>query len=143
MFHKSDILARLLDGDSVDTIASEMANTLNEAKAEADKLQKEAEERRLAEQVAKAKREEELKAKREALSHIVFEIAEYLGKYTSVDEKVLGELTKATDEDIDKYSEQIEALAELMGTLGSLEFSVKKLPRGKKMDIDRLLNFWF
>lgn len=54
MFTKDDILARLQNGESMDTIASEMANMLNAAKEEKDALDAQKKE---SDRVEKAKEE--------------------------------------------------------------------------------------
>ena len=65
--NREDILARLLDGDTVENIADELAKTINEAKKEYDYIQEEEErkakeEEELAKIKEEAKREEELQA---------------------------------------------------------------------------------
>ena len=59
---REDILARLLDGDTVENIAEELAKTINEAKKEYDNIQEQEAKAREEEELAKAKEEE---AKRE------------------------------------------------------------------------------
>ncbi len=71
MFTKADILARLQNGETVDAIASEMANALNEAQAEKDALD--------AELAAKAKEETRvLNAKRAAVDEMLDALCDYL-----------------------------------------------------------------
>ena len=70
MFTKADILARLQNGETVDTIAAEMANALNEAEAEkkaldAEKAIKEKEEARI------------LSAKRAAVDNMLDALCDY------------------------------------------------------------------
>lgn len=68
MFTKADILARLQNGETVDTIAAEMANALNEAEAEKKALDAE-----------KAKEKTRiLEAKRAAVDDMLDALADYL-----------------------------------------------------------------
>ena len=60
MIDKNNIVARLTDGDSIETIAKEIADMLNEANQEYEKILQEEEE--LAKIKEEAKREEELQA---------------------------------------------------------------------------------
>ena len=71
MFTKADILARLQNGETVDAIATEMANALNEAEAEKKALD--------AEKAAKEKEETRvLEAKRAAVNDMLDAICDYL-----------------------------------------------------------------
>ena len=71
MFTKADILARLQNGDTVDDIAAEMANALNEAEAEKKALD--------AELAAKEKEETRvLNAKRVAVDGMLDALCDYL-----------------------------------------------------------------
>lgn len=71
MFTKADILARLQNGDTVDEIAAEMANALNEAEAEKKALD--------AELAAKEKEETRvLEAKRQAVNDMLDAACDYL-----------------------------------------------------------------
>ena len=71
MFTKADILARLQNGDTVDTIAAEMAAALNEAEAEKKALD--------AELAAKEKEETRvLNAKRAAVDNMLDALCDYL-----------------------------------------------------------------
>ena len=71
MFTKEDILARLQNGETADSIAQEMANALNEAQAEKNVLD--------AEIAAKEKEEARvLNAKRAAVDNMLDAVADYL-----------------------------------------------------------------
>ena len=71
MFKKEDILARLQNGETADSIAQEMANALNEAQAEKNVLD--------AEIAAKEKEEARvLNAKRAAVDNMLDAVADYL-----------------------------------------------------------------
>ena len=71
MFTKEDILARLQNGETVDAIANEMANALNEAEAEKKAID--------AEIAAKEKEETRvLEAKRAAINDMLDAACDYL-----------------------------------------------------------------
>ena len=71
MFTKADILARLQNGDTVDDIAAEMANALNEAEAEKKALD--------VEKVAKEREEARVSAaKRVAVNDMLDAVCDYL-----------------------------------------------------------------
>lgn len=71
MFTKEDILARLQNGETVDAIANEMANALNEAEAEKKALD--------AEKAAKTEEETRvLNAKRVAVDSMLDALCDYL-----------------------------------------------------------------
>lgn len=111
MFNKDDILARLQNGDSVDDIATEMANALNAAKtsydeAEAKRIE---EEKRIAE--AEAKLNQEKKEKRNCVIRIVEAFADYaelIGK-----QEIADKLDTMTYDDLDGIAEAIDAMFEL------------------------------
>ena len=111
MFNKDDILARLQNGDSVDEIATEMANALNAAKtsydeAEAKRIE---EERRIAEVQAKANQEKE--EKRALIDNILEDIIAYL-EYTG-HQDMAKQLIELADEDVDNLADALDAMIEL------------------------------
>lgn len=111
MFNKDDILARLQNGDSVDEIATEMANALNAAKtsydeAEAKRIE---EEKKLAEVQAKANQEK--KEKRALVDNILEDIIAYL-EYTGHKDMVK-QLIELADEDVDNLADALDAMIEL------------------------------
>lgn len=133
MFTSEDILARLQNGDSVDEIATEMANALNAAKtsydeAEAKRIE---EEKRIAE--AKAKAEAENQKKRAIIQRIVDAFADYadlMGKQDIADK-----LDAMEDKDLDEVAEAINAMIELVEMtekLKVLEFGNLFNPVGMK-----------
>lgn len=144
MFTKYDILARLQNGDSVDAIAQEMADALNEAKAAYAE-----EEARIAKEEAAAKaREEALAAeklqKREDIKHLTFELAEYLGKYVPNTVELVGQMQDMTDEDYDAVGESIEATIQTFKDLKNFEFKMPKFGfkrESKGLDEDPIFNF--
>ena len=111
MFNKDDILARLQNGDSVDEIATEMANALNAAKtsydeAEAKRIE---EEKKIAE--AQAKINAENQKKRAIIQRIIDAFADYaelIGKQDIADK-----LDAMEDNDLDEIAEAIDAMIEL------------------------------
>ena len=112
MFTSEDILARLQNGDSVDEIATEMANALNAAKtsydeAEAKRIE---EERRIAE--AQAKIEAENQKKRAIIQRIIDAFADYaelIGKQDIADQ-----LDAMEDNDLDNLADALDAMIELV-----------------------------
>ena len=100
MFNKEDILARLQDGDSVDVIATEMANALNAAKTAYDE-----EEKRIAE--ANQKNEE----KRTYVIPIIEAFANYAEHFGK--QEIADKLDTMEDKDFDGLAEAIDAMIEL------------------------------
>ena len=112
MFNKDDILARLQNGDSVDEIATEMANALNAAKtsydeAEAKRIE---EEKRIAE--AQAKAEAENQEKRAIIQRIVDAFADYANLIGKQD--IADRLDAMEDSDLDEIIEATDAMIELV-----------------------------
>ena len=109
-----DILARIQDGDSVDEIAKEMTDALNEAKAqyEAAEAKRQAEleaARKQAEEDARVHQEKE--EKRFLIDNIIAKIIEYL-EYTGHQDMVK-QLLDLTDEDVDNLADALDAMVEL------------------------------
>ena len=125
MFTKADILARLQNGDTVDEIAAEMANALNEAEAEKKALD--------AEKAAKEKEETRvLEAKRVALDEMLDAVCDYL---VAAGE---GDLIKDIKEiDTDKVIEMLDGSIEMAKSLEKLKdlqfpmLGVNNLPKAK------------
>lgn len=120
MFTKADILARLQNGETVDTIAAEMANALNEAEAEKKALD--------AEKAAKEKEETRvLEAKRAAVDNMLDAICDYLiaaGESDFIDE--VKEIK--TDKVIDLLDGTIK-MSKSLEKLKGLEFPFAELHR--------------
>ena len=111
-FTKEDILARLQDGDTVDEIAAEMANALNEAEAEKKALDaaKEQEETRV------------LNAKRVAVDDMLDALCDYFvaagyGEYTK-------DIAEIDTDKIVKLLDSSLKMAKSLGQMKDLEFSV-------------------
>lgn len=134
MFTKADILARLQNGDTVDEIAKEMADALNEAEAEKRALD--------AELAAKEKEETRvLEAKRAAVDDMLDALCDYLvaageGDYV----KDIAEVK--TDKVIEMLDGSIE-MAKSLEKLKGLQFPLAELhkaatinPRVHKIVVD-------
>ncbi len=115
MFTKADILARLQNGETVDAIATEMAQALNDAKAEQDAL----EAKRLEEEKAlEAKRAEEDRvyaAKREAVCEIIDGFCDFV--VAAGDDEMLAELQNV---DVDKMVRMFDEMIEMSKSLSKL-----------------------
>ena len=145
MFNKDDILARLHDGDSVDVIATEMANALNAAKtaydeAEAKRIE---EEKRIAE--AKAKADQEKVKKRVAVQRIVDAFANYAELFGK--QELADKLDAMSDNELDEIVESMDAMIELVemaDKLKVLEYrnpfnpvGVQKMPKPVQKVVER------
>jgi hypothetical protein len=140
MFTKADILARLQNGDTVDEIAAEMANALNEAEAEKKALD--------AELAAKEKEETRvLDAKRVAVDMMLDALCDYYvaagyEEYT----KDIAEID--TDKVIKLLDNSIE-MAKSLEKLKDLEFTMfgpgLTKPKAKVTDMgdaDKVIGDW-
>ena len=134
MFTKADILARLQNGDTVDEIAAEMANALNEAEAEKKALD--------AELAAKEKEETRvLEAKRAAVNNMLDAVCDYL---VAAGEGDLIEDLREVDTDkviemLDssiKMAKSLEQLKELQFPLAELHRAATINPRVHKIVVD-------
>ena len=134
MFTKADILARLQNGDTVDEIAAEMANTLNEAEAEKRALD--------AELAAKEKEETRvLEAKRAAVNDILDAVCDYL--VAAGEDDFIKDLNEIdTDKVIEmldgsiKMAKSLEQLKKLQFPLGELHKAATINPRVHKIVVD-------
>ena len=109
MFTKADILARLQNGETADTIAAEMAAVLNEAEAEKKALAAEAEQ--------KAKEETRvLEAKRAAVDNILDAVCDY---FVAAGESDFIEDVKELD--TDKVIELLDGSIEMAKSLEKLK----------------------
>ena len=125
MFTKADILARLQNGDTVDDIAAEMANALNEAEAEKKALD--------AELAAKEKEETRvLNAKRVAVDSMLDALCDYL--VASGEDDFIKDLNEI---DTDKVIEMLDGSIKIAKSLEKVKdlefpmFSVNNLPKAK------------
>ena len=135
MFTKADILARLQNGETADTIAAEMAAVLNEA---------EAEKKALAAETEKKAREEEIRvlnAKRVAVDGMLDAVCDYL---VAAGESDFIEDLKEIDTDkviemLDgsiEMAKSLEKLKELQFPLGELHKAATINPRVHKIVVD-------
>ena len=109
MFTKEDILVRLQNGDTVDEIAAEMADALNEAEAEKKALD--------AELAAKEKEETRvLEAKRAAVDGMLDAVCDYLVASGEGDL-----ITDIKDIDTDKVIEMLDGSIEMAKSLEKLK----------------------
>ena len=109
MFTKEDILARLQNGETVDAIANEMANALNEAEAEKKAID--------AEIAAKEKEETRvLEAKRAAINDMLDAACDYL--IASGESDFLEDLREV---DTDKIMELLDDTIEMTKSLEKLK----------------------
>ena len=133
-FTKEDILARLQNGDTVDDIAAEMANALNEAEAEKKALD--------AELAAKEKKETRvLNAKRAAVDNMLDAVCDYL--VAAGEDDFIKDIK---DIDTDKVIEMLdgsinmakslEKLKDLQFPLGELHKAATINPRVHKIVVD-------
>ena len=134
MFTKEDILARLQNGDTVDDIAAEMADALNEAEAEKKALD--------AELAAKEKEETRvLNAKRVAVDVMLDALCDYL--VAAGEDDFIKDLNEIdTDKVIEMLDGSIE-MAKSLEKLKELEFPLAELhkaatinPRVHKIVVD-------
>ena len=119
MFTEKEILARLQNGESMDTIANEISSLLNSAKDayEAEEAAKRAE-------AESAKRVEECKV--QEMEDIIELIADWAHTYYDVDEEVF-DLISA--EDVIKIIEECKAYVDAMEKLAaSLGTKIEKAP---------------
>ena len=128
MFTKADILARLQNGETADTIAAEMAAVLNEAEAEKRALAAETEQ--------KAKEETRvLEAKRAAVNDMLDAVCDYLvaaGEGDFIED--LKEID--TDKVIEMLDSSIE-MAKSLEKLKDLQFPFATItPRVQKIVVD-------
>lgn len=131
MFTKEDILARLQNGETADTIANEMADMLNEAEAEKKVLDAEAD--------AKEKEEARvLEAKRVAVDDMLDAVCDYLVASGEGDL-----ITEIKDIETDKVVEVLDdaiKIAKSLEKLKDLEFSFfGDKPVAKKIDADKAI----
>ena len=133
MFNKDDILARLQNGDSVDEIAKEMTDALNEAKTQYD----EAEVKRQAElEAARKQAEADARAhqeKEELALNIIEKIVAYLeyNEYQDMADRLTNFAITDMDKIVDAFDATIE-LAEMTEKLKVLEYGSLFNPVGKK-----------
>ena len=134
MFTKEDILARLQNGETVDAIANEMANALNEAEAAKKAID--------AEIAAKEKEEiRVLEAKRAAVDNMLDAISDYLlasGEGDLISELKEFDADKAIEllDGAIEMAKSLEKMKELHFPLGELHKAAIINPRVHKIVVD-------
>ena len=127
MFTKEDIIARLMDGETAEDIAQEIANTLNEAEAEykdreAEAKRKEEENKKEVERKAMLQ-----EAKKRAAEDMLDALCDYA--VAAGEDEILKALHEAdTDEVVDMLDSVIETV-KLFNGLKHIEF---KVPTGNE-----------
>lgn len=141
MFDKAEILARLQDGDTIEDIAKEMTDALNDA----DKAYQESEAKRLEEQKRITAFEQEQKrvhaAKRAAVDMMLDAVCDYL--VAAGEDKLLDEIQEVdTEKVIDLLDGTIE-MAKSLEKLKGLQFPLMGVnyptAPAKKVDADLVL----
>ena len=122
MYNVDEIVARLQNGDSLDTIGTELANLLNDANAKHLAIQKAEEEKRAAE-AEKARQAQRITIRRELLWDVLDAIRKY-ANYTDYAATVNTWLTEATDDDIADLDVQMNELLKTIDVLAQLNFTV-------------------
>ena len=133
-FTKEDILARLQNGETADTIAEEMADMLNEAEAEKKALD--------VEKVAKEREEARVSAaKRVAVNDMLDAVCDYL--VAAGEDDFIKDLNEIdTDKVIEmldgsiKMAKSLEKLKDLQFPLGELHKAATINPRVHKIVVD-------
>ena len=125
MYNVDEIVARLQNGDSLDTIGNELANLLNDAQAKHIAIQKAEEEKREKARQAQIKAQRTA-TRRELLWDVLEAIREYAG-YTEYAGIINKWLTEATDEDIAELDAQMIELLKTFDVLAQLNFGIKPI----------------
>ena len=130
-FTKEDILARLQNGDTVDSIAAEMADMLNEAEAEKKALD--------AKKVAKEREEARvLEAKRVAADNMLDAVCDYL--VASGEGDLITDIKDIETDKIIKLFDDSIKMAKSLEKLKDLEFSFfGDKPVAKKVSADKAI----
>jgi hypothetical protein len=122
MFDKSDIIARLQDGDTMEEIAGEMSQMLNEAEA----IYKDLETKRLEEEKAAAAAKAEADRVYESKMVAAGRILEGIGDYfiAAGEEELFSEMDTLTPEFVMGTLDRSITLAKSLERLKTLEFPV-------------------
>ena len=127
MFDKSDIIARLQDGDTMEEIAGEMSQMLNEAEA----IYKDLETKRLEEEKAAAAAKAEADRVYESKMVAAGRILEGIGDYfiAAGEEELFSEMDTLTPEFVMGTLDRSITLAKSLEKLKTLEFPVGNADR--------------
>ena len=126
MYNVDEIVARLQNGDSLDTIGTELANLLNDANAKPLAIQK-AEEGKRAAEAEKARQAQRTATRRNLLWDVLDAIHKYAGytDYAAVIDKWMAEVT---DEDVAELDTQMIELLKTFDVLAQLNFGLNVKP---------------
>lgn len=133
MFDKAKILARLQDGDTIEEIAKEMTDALNDA----DKAFQESEAKRLEEEKRTFEQERVREAKRVAVDMMLDAVCDYL--VAAGEDKLLDEIQEIdTDKVIDLLDGTIE-MTKSLEKLKGLQFPLMGVnyPTAKRVVTDK------
>ena len=134
MFDKSEILARLQNGDTVDDIAAEMTNALNAAHKDYVEEAKRAEEVRIREERKAQEAARKYEAKREAMYMMIEGMCDYLSA-DSGNEDLIHELQNT---DFDKLMEGFDSIVDFTKSLANVRTLEFKVPN---KTIDKAINW--
>ena len=126
-----DILARIQNGDSVDEIAKEMTDALNEAKTqyEAAEAKRQAELEAARKQAEEdARRNQEKEEKRALVDNILQSVIAYLEYIGHQD--MVKQLIDLTDEDVDNLADALDAMVELTEMMEKIKLVEFGMPKG-------------
>ena len=115
MYNIDEIVARLQNGESLDTIGNELATMLNDAQAKHIAIQKAAEEKRAAE-AEKARQAQYVATRREMLWDVLEAIRDY-ADYTDYAATVNTWLAGVTDDDVAELDVQMIELLKTVEVL--------------------------
>lgn len=147
MINEQDLVARLMAGESIDDIMSEITKNVNSALQEKERLDKEAAAKRQAEEDAKRKAEEERKAREAKLNNKKIAVRGLLDAIADLCDiwgwdDIAKECDDATEDDIaelvemiDSYGEMVKMYAKIGGLtfpLGGSKPKVEKKPEETK-----------
>ena len=121
MYNVDEIVARLQNGDSLDTIGNELATLLNDAQAKHIAIQKAEEERRAAE-AEKARQAQRIATRRELLWDVLNALSQY-ADYTDYGKIVCDWMNELSDNDIAELDAQMIELLKTIEMLAQLNFS--------------------
>ena len=144
--NKQDIVSRLLAGESLDAIADELTNSLNDAKAEADKIRQEREEKEIAEKAAAEAKAKAMEERRADMRDVLAAINTYAQKH--MNESVatqLGEYyTDFDDAELDEFCNALDSLVVMFQKYEDLEKNLRfPAVRARSQDLDDLIKLFF
>lgn len=125
MYNVDEIVARLQNGDSLDTIGTELASLLNDANAKYLAIERAEEEKRAAE-AEKARQAKHIATRRELLWDVLDAINKYAG-YTDYAAIVSKWMAEITEEDIVELDAQLLELLKTLEVLAQLNFSLDNI----------------